>query len=135
MSPIGTTTVCGSGGPPPRATPNPARSARARPASAPFHELQTNKCVTVQLLWEEYRSQHPEGYRYSRFCELYRSWLRRQEVVQRQEHRAGERLFVDYAGATVPIHNPESGQAWEAAIFVAVLGARGKGARTPPPRP
>jgi transposase len=87
------------------------------------HELQTNKYVTLQLLWEEYRNQHPDGYRYSRFCDLYRAWLRRQEVVLRQEHRAGERLFVDYAGATAAIHNPESGQVWEAAIFVAVLGS------------
>jgi transposase len=70
------------------------------------HELQTNKYVTLQLLWEEYRNQHPDGYRYSRFCDLYGAWLQRQEVVLRQEHRAGERLFVDYAGATVPIHNP-----------------------------
>jgi transposase len=75
------------------------------------------------LLWEEYRNQHPDGYRYSLFCDLYRGWLRRQEVVLRQEHRAGEKLFVDYAGATVPIYNAESGQVWQAAIFVAVLGA------------
>jgi transposase len=86
-------------------------------------ELQTNKHVTLQLLWEEYRNQHPDGYRYSRFCDLYRGWLRRQEVVLRQEHRAGEKLFVDYAGATVPIHNAETGEVWQAAIFVAVLGA------------
>ena len=87
------------------------------------HELQTNKYVTLQLLWEEYRNQHPDGYQYSRFCDLYRAWLRRQDVVLRQDHRAGERLFVDYAGATIPIHNPETGQVWDAAIFVAVLGA------------
>jgi transposase len=86
-------------------------------------ELQNNKHVTLQLLWEEYRNQHPDGYRYSRFCDLYRGWLRRQEVVLRQEHRAGEKLFVDYAGATVPIHNAETGEVWQAAIFVAVLGA------------
>jgi transposase len=120
---------------PPREEPTPRKQSPEPDYAALRHELQTNRYVTLQLLWEEYRNQHPEGYRYSRFCELYRSWLRRQEVVLRQEHRAGERLFVDYAGATVPIHNPESGQAWEAAIFVAVLGARGKGARTPPPRP
>jgi len=59
----------------------------------------------------------------SRRVGLYRGWLRRQEVVLRQEHRAGEKLFVDYAGATIPIHNPESGEVWDAALFVAVLGA------------
>lgn len=86
------------------------------------HELQTNKHVTLQLLWEEYRESHPDGYRYSRFCDLYRGWLRRQEVVLRQEHRAGEKLFVDFAGDTIPIYLAAD-QAREAAIFVAVLGA------------
>lgn len=61
-------------------------------------ELQTHKHLTLQLVWEEYRATHPEGYRYSRFCELYQRWRRQQEVVLRQEHRAGEKLFVDYAG-------------------------------------
>ena len=103
--------------------PTPRRQLPEPNCAALHHELQTNKYVTLQLLWEEYRHQHPDGYRYSRFCDLYRTWLRRQEVVLRQDHRAGERLFVDYAGATVPIHNPETGQLWEAAIFVAVLGA------------
>ena len=108
---------------PPRKTPAPRKRVPEPDYARLRQELQTNKYVTLQLLWEEYRNQHPEGYRYSRFCDLYRGWLRRQEVVLRQEHRAGERLFVDYAGATVPIHNSESGQVWEAAIFVAVLGA------------
>jgi len=108
---------------PPRKTSAPQQHPAEPDYAALRHELQTNKYVTLQLLWEEYRNQHPEGYRYSRFCDLYRGWLRRQEMVLRQEHRAGERLFVDYAGATVPVHNPESGQVWEAAIFVAVLGA------------
>jgi transposase len=108
--------------------PNPNSPATRRQLPEPDyaalrHELQTNKFVTLQLLWEEYRAPHPDGYRYSRFCDLYRAWLRRQEVVLRQDHRAGEKLFVDYAGATVPIHNPETGQVWEVAIFVAVLGA------------
>ena len=87
------------------------------------HELQTNKRVTLQLLWEEYRENHPDGYRYSRFCDLYRRWLRRQEVVLRQEHRAGEKLFVDFAGDTIPLHQAASGEVTPAAIFVAVLGA------------
>src|SRR6185437_12695725 len=85
------------------------------------HELQTNKHVTLQLLWEEYREKNPNGYRYSRFCDLYRKWLRKQEVVLRHEHRAGEKLFVDYAGDAIPVHSAAAGDA--AAIFVAVLGA------------
>lgn len=87
------------------------------------HELQTNKHVTLQLLWEEYREKNPDGYRYSRFCDLYKKWLRRQEVVLRQEHRAGEKLFVDYAGDTIPIYHAATGGAAAAEIFVAVLGA------------
>jgi len=87
------------------------------------HELQTNKHVTLQLLWEEYREKTPDGYRYSRFCDLYRRWLGRQEFVLRQEHRAGEKLFVDYAGDTIPIHSATGGDPTAAAIFVSVLGA------------
>jgi len=87
------------------------------------HELQTHKHVTLQLLWEEYREKNPNGYRYSRFCDLYRGWLRGQEVVLRHEHRAGEKLFVDYAGATIPVHQAATGEVTPAEIFVAVLGA------------
>lgn len=108
--------------PSPQAAPDRRRSAEPDYKDL-HHELQTNKHVTLQLLWEEYREQHPEGYRYSRFCDLYRDWLKRQDVVLRQQHRAGEKLFVDYAGATVPIHNRTNGAVVQAAIFVAVLGA------------
>ena len=81
------------------------------------------KGVTLQLLWEEYREQHPEGHRYSRFCDLFRQWQRRIDVVMRQEHRAGEKLFVDYAGQTVDIVDRQTGEIRRAQIFVAVLGA------------
>ncbi len=87
------------------------------------HEIQTHKHVTLQLLWEEYRGTHPDGYGYSRYCDLYRGWLRRQEVVLRQEHRAGEKLFVDYAGDTIPVYSAAGGGQMPAAVFVAVLGA------------
>lgn len=79
--------------------------------------------VTLTLLWEEYRQAQPDGYRYSRFCDLYREWLGRVDVVMRQEHRAGEKLFVDYAGHTVPIIDRHTGEIRSAQIFVAVLGA------------
>jgi transposase len=108
---------------PSRETPR----SRARPPEPEYgairRELQTNKHVTLQLLWEEYRARNPDGYRYSRYCDLYRSWLRCQEVVLRHEHRAGEKLFVDYAGDTVPVYNGGTGEVWQAALFVAVLGA------------
>ena len=86
-------------------------------------ELQTHKDLTLQLVWMEGRENNPDGYGYSRFCDLYRRWLKKLDVVLRQEHRAGEKMFVDYAGATIPIHNPETGEAHPAAVFVAVLGA------------
>ena len=86
-------------------------------------QLVTHKHVTLQLLWEEYRENHPDGYGYSRFCELYQRWSRNQDVVLRQEHRAGEKMFVDWAGPTVPIYDPQTGEAAPASVFVAVLGA------------
>ena len=86
-------------------------------------ELQSHKHLTLQLLWEEYRQTHPDGYGYSRFCDLYREWRRRQDVVLRQPHRAGEKLFVDWAGDQIPIYDPHSGAVEPASIFVAVLGA------------
>ncbi len=103
---------------------------RARAAALPmpdFAELhrqrQQHRHVTQQLLWEEYRQANPDGYQYSRFCELYRRWRRKQDVVLRQEHKAGEKLFVDWAGTTIPIYDPRGGPAHHAHLFVAVLGA------------
>ena len=79
--------------------------------------------VTLQLLWEEYQSVHSEGYRYSRFCDLYRAFVGCIDRVMRQEHRAGEKLFVDYAGPTVAVVDRATGEIRQAQIFVAVLGA------------
>ncbi|MDA1258929.1 MAG: IS21 family transposase [Chloroflexi bacterium] len=78
--------------------------------------------VTLQLLWEEYRVHTPEGYSYSQYCQLYRDWLGKQAVSLRQEHRAGEKLFVDYAGDTIPIIDAETGMVTRGHLFVAVLG-------------
>lgn len=84
----------------------------------------TKTGVTKWLLWEEYREQHPDGYAYSQFCNLYREWSKTVDVVMRQEHRAGEKLFVDYAGPTIPIYDPLSGEVMaRAQLFVAALGA------------
>ena len=71
-------------------------------------QLQTHKHLTLRLLWEEYRETHPDGYGYSRFCELYQRWARNQDVVLRQEHRAGEKTFVDWAGDSVAIYDRET---------------------------
>jgi transposase len=86
-------------------------------------ELHSNKHVTLQLLWEEYKQPEPNGYQYSRFCQLYQQWRSKLDLVLRQEHRAGEKLFVDYAGPTVSITDSKTGEVREASIFVAVLGA------------
>ncbi len=94
------------------------------PAWADIHqELQTHKDLTLQLVWQEQREANPDGYGYSRFCDLYRRWLKKLDLVLRQEHRAGEKMFVDYAGATIPIQDPQSGESHAAAVLVAVLGA------------
>ena len=86
-------------------------------------QLQRHPHLTLQLAWEEYRQANPEGYRYSWFCELYQRWRRKQDVVLRQEYKAGEKGFVDWAGATIPVHDPISGEIWQASLFVLVLGA------------
>ncbi len=88
-----------------------------------YDELQSRKKVTLHLLWQEYKEQHPDGYQYSWFCKKYRKWAARLDVVMRHEHRAGEKLFVDYAGQTIDIVNPATGEISKAQIFVAVLGA------------
>jgi transposase len=77
----------------------------------------------LQLVWEEYRQANPKGYRYSWFCERYQHWRRHLDVVLRQEHKAGEKMFVDWAGPTIPVYDSTTGQAWPASLFVAVLGA------------
>ena len=87
------------------------------------HQLQQHAHLTLQLAWEEYREKNPEGYRYSRFCELYQQWRGKQDVVLRQEHKAGEKGFVDWAGATMPVQDPDTGTTWQASLFVMVLGA------------
>ena len=100
------------------------RERRAPVDFAELHrQLQSNRYVTLQLLWEEYQQTQPQGYRYSHFCELYRQWRRKQDVVLRQEHRAGEKMFVDWAGATIPIYSHENGEVQAASLFVATLGA------------
>lgn len=97
---------------------------RPLPDCAAIHkELKSRKNVTLQLLWEEYKEAYPLGYNYSWYCDQYRQWRRRLDVVLRQEHRAGEKTFVDHAGQTVPVIDPKTGEVRDASVFVAVLGA------------
>ena len=100
-----------------------ARRAVPQPDWAYVHAELRRKGVTLSLLWEEYRGVHPDGYGYSRYCELYTSWEDKLSPVMRQRHPAGERLFVDYAGQTVDVICPKTGEVRTAQIFVAALGA------------
>jgi len=93
------------------------------PDWAYLHTELRRKGVTLSLLWEEYRSVHPGGYGYSRFCDLYRRWKGHLSPVMRQHHVAGERLFVDYSGPTLEVICPKTGEVRTAQLFVATLGA------------
>jgi len=97
--------------------------ARPLPDFAKIHQDLRKKGVTLNLLWQEYIQVHPDGYRYSQFCERYRRWNKTIDVTMRQVHRAGEKLFVDYAGMTMPVTDPCTGQKRAVQIFVAALGA------------
>ena len=97
---------------------------RVVPDWSQIHQQMKRKGVTLMLLWQEYQEQHGErGYHYSHFADLYRQWRGTLDVVMRQIHKAGEKLFVDYAGQTVEIIERHSGEIRQAEIFVAVLGA------------
>jgi len=96
----------------------------ADPDWAAIHRELKRKHVTLTILWDEYIVCHPDGYRYSRFCELYRAWEGRLSVTMRQAHRAGDKLFVDYAGDTIAVVIDRlTGRTCPAQFFVAVLGA------------
>jgi transposase len=97
-------------------------SARPLPEWQAIHKELQRRAVTLRLLWEEYQQTWPEGYGYSQFCEHYRRWTETIDVCMRQTYRAGERLFVDYAGMTMPVVDPISGEVYNAQIFVAALG-------------
>ena len=96
---------------------------RPMPPMEYIHAELSRKHVTLQLLWLEYKEAYTDGYQYSRFCELYREWSGKLDVCLRQQYKAGEKLFVDYAGQTVPITDPLTGTVSDAQIFIAVLGA------------
>jgi len=96
---------------------------RPEPDWAALNRELKRKHVTLQILWDEYIEASPDGYRYSRFCELYRGWEARLPVTMRQTHLGGDKLFVDYAGDTVPvIVDRRTGKTQQAHIFVAVMG-------------
>ncbi len=106
--------------------PSPATKgtlAHLAPDWAIVHQELKRKGVTLWLLWHEYKAHTPNGFQYSWFCQSYRAWAGTLDVVMRQSHRAGEKLFVDYAGQTLPIVNAHTGEVHDAQVFIAVLGA------------
>jgi len=113
--------------PPPQvadAASAPRQAAKPQPDFARIHqELKAHKSVTLQLLWQEFLEQHPNGAHYSWFCEQYGDWTRHLDVVLRQDHRAGEKTFVDHAGDTIGVIDGSTGERRRVYIFVAVLGA------------
>jgi len=101
----------------------PHRAKGPTPDWSVVHAELRRKGVTLRLLWLEYRGRHPDGYGYSQFCDLYARWNGRLKPSLRFTHKAGEKCFVDYAGPTVAVVDPDTGQVQEASIFVGVLGA------------
>jgi transposase len=93
------------------------------PEFAHLHAERLKPGVTLQLLHIEYLERNPGGYAYTRFCELYRAWADKRRVSMRQEHKAGEKLFVDYSGKKAHFVDPKTGERVEVELFVAVLGA------------
>jgi len=103
--------------------PPPGTHQRPVPDWKYIHAELRRDGVTLQLLWLEYKEAHPDGFQYSRFCALLSEWKDGLDPVLRQEYKAGERTFVDYAGQTVGVVDPETGEIRQAQIFVGVLGA------------
>lgn len=107
-----------------RLYPSTAKAAvRAEPDCTWIHRERHRPGVTLELLHHEYLEQHPDGLRYTAFCERYREWLRRRGLVMRQVHVAGDKVFVDYSGKRPHIVDPNTGEIVEVELFVAVLGA------------
>lgn len=101
----------------------PPTAPRPQPDWPGVHRELRRKGVTLDLLWQEYKGEHPDGFQYSSFCDHYRAWAGRLSLSLRQTHTPGEKLFIDYAGPTVSVTEPMTGEVRQAAIFVAVLGA------------
>jgi len=98
-------------------------SSRPLPVWADIHHELSRKNVTLMLLWDEYKAQYPDGLQYSYFAELYRAYAKNLDISMRQIHHAGEKLFIDYCGQTVPVIEQSTGEVHDCQVFVAVLGA------------
>jgi transposase len=100
-----------------------AASDRPLPDCPDIRKQLARKGVTLQLLWEEYQRDHPGGFGYSHFCKIYGDWKKTAVPSMLQQHKAGDKLFVDYAGLTLPLTDPKTGEVTQVQIFVANLGA------------
>ena len=96
---------------------------RPQPDWETVHWELARKGVTLKLLWQEYRERYPDGYGRSQFCEHYQRWNQAHTTSMRMPHKGGEVMEVDYAGMTLPITNPETGEVSQAVVFVATLPA------------
>ncbi len=104
-----------------RASPGGRRP--PRPDCAWIHTERTRPRATLELFHLEYLERHPDRYRYMRLCDPYRQWLARHRLATRQEHRAGEKVFVDYAGQKPYLIDPTTGELIAVELFAGVLGA------------
>jgi transposase len=104
-------------------TEGKAVPSRPEPDWAWIHQELQKRHVTKLLLWQEYREAQPDGYQFSRFCDLYREWARPLSATMRQVHRAGEKTFFDFSGDGIDVVDPSTGECRKAVLFVAVLGA------------
>lgn len=100
-----------------------AEPARPQPDCEYIHQELKKKGVTLQLLWQEYKEEHPNGYQISQFSDIYRQWRKKLDVSMRIDHKAGEKAFSDFAGTTLPIVNPATGEVTYAHLFLCTLGA------------
>jgi len=102
----------------------PSKRPEVEPNYQQIYRELSKKHVTLVLLWQEYRlTTGEEGYSYSQFCQRYREWRRHIDMPMRQQHKAGDKGFVDYAGMTIPVHDQKTGEVTEHPIFVYALGA------------
>ncbi len=101
------------------------RTAKPHPDWNYIHTELSKKGMTRQLLWEEYKEQHSDGYGYTQFKEYYNRYKKSLNPSMRQIHYAGDKLFVDFSGLTMPVVDAVSGEVKKAQIFVSVLGASG----------
>ena len=104
--------------------PDPTKKLAELHSFFPYAEKMLKKTgVTKTILWQEYITLHPDGYRSSMFCERFNRWSMRTNPVMHINHKAGDKVYVDYAGKTLEVVDKETGEVTDVQFFVAVLGA------------